>query len=154
MHIAREKTLVIVFDGARARFFERKADGRLIETLTEINSALHAHTRDAVSDKPGRGFASAGGTSRHAFESKHDEHKMEKHNFVHALVKELDHSWDLHEFDRLIVVAPERSLGEFRSLAPDKLKRAIWREMPKELANFSHSEIEKHLSDYLKVQPA
>ena len=80
-----------------------------------------------VSDRQGRTFASAGGGIRSPYEPKHDPHKMEKHNFVHRLVEELDDSYDRNEFKHLIVVAPERSLGEFRALAPDKIRRVTAR---------------------------
>ena len=110
-------TLVIVFDGARARFLRRDAKGRL--TLeNEIELGLARKTSDIVSDRQGRTFASAGGGVRSAYEPKHDPHKMEKHNFVHGLVKSLDDSYDRNEFKKLIVVAPERSSASSGRLPP------------------------------------
>jgi protein required for attachment to host cells len=75
---------------------------------------------------------------------------MEKHNFVHRIVKEFDDSYDRHEFKHLVVVAPERSLGEFRSIASDKLLRTVWREVPKELTQFSAPELEIRLKPFLQ----
>src|SRR5258705_8359598 len=108
-------TLIVVFDGAKARFFKPQANGRL-HASAEMESVLHRFTREAVSDKPGRGFSSAGGV-RHAFEPKTNQHKMEKHVFVRSLVKTLDDAYDQGAYRHLIVVAPERSMGEFRDLA-------------------------------------
>ena len=141
------ETLVIVFDGARARFLRRDDKGRL--TLeSEIESGLARKTSEIVSDRQGRTFASAGGGVRSAYEPKHDPHKMEKHNFVHGLVKTLDDSYDRNEFKHLIVVAPERSLGEFRALAPDKLLR-VAREVPKELTQLSVHELQGRLNEFM-----
>lgn len=142
--------LIVVFDGAGARYFRRTSKGRL-ELLKELELGLHRSTSETVSDKQGRSFASAGGGIRSPYEPKHDPHKMEKHNFVHRIVKELDNSYDRNEFKRLVIVAPERSLGEFRSIAADKLRRAVWKEVPKELTQFSAHELESRLKPYLEA---
>src|ERR1700759_2632169 len=104
--------LVVVFDGAKVRFFMHKPNGQL-NPLTEMESGLHHFARDAVSDKPGRSQSSTGQGARSAIEPKHDEHKMEKHNFVHAIVAALDKAYDDGTFKHLAVVAPTRSIGEF-----------------------------------------
>jgi protein required for attachment to host cells len=139
-----EEVLVVVFDGARARFFAREPNGRLTPK-NEIESGLHHFVQDAVSDKPGRSFASAGQGRRSAIEPKHDKHKMEKHNFVHAIVKALDLAYDQGKFKHLAVVAPTRSIGEFRTLASDKLRRTVWREVSKELMDLSDHELQGRL---------
>jgi protein required for attachment to host cells len=143
-----EEVLVLVFDGAGARYFRRSPNGRLT-LLKEVSADLSRRTSEAVSDRQGRTFASAGGGIRSPYEPKHDHHKMEKHNFVHQLVKELDDAFDRGEFRHLVVVAPERSIGEFRTLAADKLRRAVWREVPKELTKLSAHELEARLKPFL-----
>jgi protein required for attachment to host cells len=142
------ETLIAVFDGAKARFFRLRQHGKLEAVQTAISDLRHS-TQDSVSDKPGRGFASAGGGLRHSFESKHDPHKMEKHDFVHAIVTALEDVYDRGAFERLMIVAPARSIGEFRSLAPEKLSRLIWREVPKELMHLSNHDLEIQLAPYL-----
>jgi protein required for attachment to host cells len=143
--------LVVVFDGARARFFSREPNGRLV-FLNEIESGLHKHTQDAVSDKAGRSFASTHSGVRHAYEPKHDKHKMEKHNFTHLLVKTLEDAYDAGNIKRFAIVAPERSLGEFRALAPAKLLKLVWREVPKELTQFSAHELQIRLAPHFEPE--
>ena len=141
------ETLVVVFDGAGARFLRRDKKGRL--TLeSEIESGLARKTSEIVSDRQGRTFASAGGGVRSTYEPKHDPHKMEKHNFVHGLVKGLDDSFDRNEFKRLIVVAPERGLGEFRALAPEKILR-VTVEVPKDLTKLKVHELQERLNEFV-----
>lgn len=149
MPAANEEVLFVVFDGSGARYFKRFPNGHL-ELLKELESGLHRKTSETVSDRQGRSFASAGGGIRSPYEQKHDPHKMEKHNFVHRLVTELDDSYDRNEFKQLVIVAPQRSLGEFRSIAPDKLLRAVWREVPKELTQLSTHELEGRLKEFLE----
>jgi protein required for attachment to host cells len=148
MNAESEEVLVIVFDGSGARFLRRWPNGRL-ELLNEVASGLHRKTSEAVSDRQGRTFASAGGGQRSNYEPKHDPHKMEKHNFVHRLVKELDDAYDQGKFKYLVVVAPQRSIGEFRSLASDKLRQVVWREVPKDLSNLTVHELEPRLKEAL-----
>jgi protein required for attachment to host cells len=142
-----QQVLIVVFDGGKARFFRFKADG--LHPAAEMESGLHRFTRETVSDKPGRGFASAGGGVRHAMEPKHDPHKQEKHDFVHRLVDLLDDAYDQHSFRHLIVVAPERSLGEFREIASAKLRNVVVKELGKELTQYSVPELEERLRPVL-----
>ncbi len=142
-----QEILVVVFDGEKARFFSHLPNGRL-NALNELESGLHRFNREIVSDKPGRAFSSVG-EGRSAIEPKHDPHKMEKHNFIHAIVRVLEDALDRNAFESLVVVAPERGIGEFRSLASDKLKRRVWREVPKELTQYSGHELEARLKPHL-----
>lgn len=73
--------LVVVFDGAIARFFKGDA-GTGLRPAAEMHSELHHFSRDVGSDRGGRRFSA---TSRHAMEPKHDLHEQEKHNFVQKL---------------------------------------------------------------------
>jgi len=136
-------TLIIVFDGAKARFFKLGANASLTASA-ETESGLHRFTREIVSDKEGRTFSSVGGV-RHAYEPRHDPHKQEKHDFVHRLVQTLDDAYDQGAYQRLVVVAPERSLGEFRALASARLKKLIALEVAKELTQFSDHKLEERL---------
>ncbi len=142
-----EPILVVVFDASGARLFERKTNGKL-SILQDIKSGLHRSTRETVSDKPGRGFSSAGSNVRHGFEQKHDPHKMEKHNFVHRIVELLHALYAQRKFATLAVVAPERALGEFRKLADAQLLKAVAIEVPKDLVHESPHELERHIAPF------
>lgn len=137
--------LVVVFDGATARFFKGDAQ-KGWRPAAEMHSDLHRFARDAGSDRGGRRFSAQG---RHAIEPKHDLHKEEKHDFVQHLVKTLDTAYDQGAFKQLIVVAPERSLGEFRKLASPRLMKLVAREVPKELTQYTDHELWERLRSYL-----
>jgi len=133
--------LIVVFDGRMARFFKGDASARL-KPVSEMHSELHRFAHETGSDKGGRRFSFSG---RHAIEPKHDLHKEEKHDFVLKLAKTLDTAYDQGAFKRLIVVAPERSLGEFRSLASSRLMKLVVRQVPHELTQYSDHEIMERL---------
>ena len=145
-----DRILVAVFDAAHVRFFEYiKARGRLDPILGDVSSGLHHDRRDIETDRPGRGTSSDG--QHHAYESRHDPRKLEKHDFVRAIAQAIEAALDRHKFNKLVVVAPSRSVGEFRAVAGDKVKHTIWREVPKELAGLSDVELANHLVPILQV---
>lgn len=113
----RFRTWIVVADGARARFFTASEDGRKL-----------VPARDFKSDKPGRSYSSSRSGVRHAFEPPHDYHKIEKHRFSESVAKALDEASESKAFDRLVLVAPHRSLGELRELLSARVKRQISRE--------------------------
>lgn len=143
-----DRTLVAVFDSAHARFFEYdQRHGRLEVVLDDVSSGLHHDKRDIEADKPGRGFS---GGQRHAYESQHDSRKLEKHGFVRAIAQALEQVLEQHQYRRLAIVAPHRSVGEFRSVASDKVLRSVWREVPKELVILSDAELRQQLLPQLQ----
>ena len=148
MTIRQLDLLIVVFDSAKARFFERGTDGHLHQ-LNEWQSDLHRHVMDLVSDKPGRGFGSTHDGVRHAYESPNDPHKLEKHRFVQKLVETLDNAYDQGAFKRLVIVGPKRSLGEFNKLAAAKLRSLITDEVPKDLTKYPDHELEERLRPHL-----
>lgn len=144
-------TWIVVMDSSTARFYVLRQDegGRRIEEAADaMESGLHRHSADVKSDRPGRGFRSGNSTARHAMEPPQDFHKLEKHDFVHAVAQKLRAAHDAHEFERLAVVAPERSLGELRNLLPDNVKNAVWREIAKDLVKLNDQEL------WARVAPA
>ncbi len=137
--------LVVVFDGARARFFKGDATA-LLRPSAEMHSELHRFSREVGTDRGGRRFSAA---QRHAMEPKHDLHEQEKHDFVLHLVKTLDTAYDQGAFRQLLIVAPERSLGEFRKLASDRLMKLVLAQIPNELTQYSDHELIERLKPHL-----
>ena len=134
----RTRTWIVVADGARARFFIASEDGgklvpaRAADMVAPLN---RRPARDLKSDKPGRGYSSSRSGMRHALEPPHDYHKMEKHRFSASLAEALDEACESKAFDRLVLVAPHRSLGELRGLLSTRVKRQVSQEIPKDLTN-------------------
>jgi len=151
-------TWVVVADSAKALFFALESDNgtRSLRRAAEpMASHIERHSGDLKSDKPGRKFGSAGGGVRHGVEPHHDYHKLEKHDFARAIVQFLEKSFDAHTFERFVLVAPERSLGEMRKLLPRKMGPALWHEVPHDFTKLDAAEIWLRIAPQLKehVQP-
>jgi protein required for attachment to host cells len=150
-------TLVVVADGTRARFFELSPDLRSLvpaRSADMISPMSRRPARDIVSDRPGRGFSSADSTARHAFEAPHDHRKLEKHNFTVELAQALEASHTRHEFDRLVLVAPSRSLGELRALLSPQVRQLVAHEVGKDLTERTPDAIRQALDDVLPMPAA
>ena len=132
----RQKTLIVVADGARARFLQQSEDRRKLVPAggaDMLAPTARQPDRELVSDKPGRGFSRARDGRRGAFEPPHDFHKVEKHNFAARLAEHLERLREDGKFDRLVLVAPRRSLGELRKLLTPQVKKAVVHEVAKDL---------------------
>jgi protein required for attachment to host cells len=141
--IESPESLLLVFDSSRARFYRLSPAGKIV-FLNEVKSGISRSAEALHSDKPGTSYSSAG-PGRSAIEPKHDPHKQEKHNFVHELAALLDTSHDRNEFRELVVAAPERSIGEFRKLVSENVRKSLRHEVPKELLHYPDHEIETRL---------
>jgi protein required for attachment to host cells len=117
--------------------------------LANVSSGLHHHVHDIETDRQGR--ANSGGGQHHAFESEHDQRKLEKHDFVRAIALAIGDALNQNAFSRLAIVAPHRAIGEFRSVASERVMKTIWREVGKDFANLSDNELHNHLVPILQA---
>ena len=131
---------VIVADGAKARFYATNDDISALQPVgpsLAVSASAKLRARELKSDRPGRGVSSGRTGLRHAIEPKHDHHKMEKHRFTQAVSRHLERALNQQAFDDLVIVAPRRSLGELRTLLPDRVKARVQSEVAKDLTRQS-----------------
>jgi len=150
----RVRTWVLVADSARARLFTANEDETelLPAALPGVVPAPHRHARDVKSDRPGRTFSSASDGPRHALEPQHDYHKLEKHAFVASIAEALEHAATAHEFDRLVLVAPPRTMGEFKSLLPKRIQDTM-HTIPKDLTKASAEKVWMETAEIVRRRP-
>lgn len=135
MEQRHKRTLIVVADSARARFFEPNHGAHALMPASQADLVApdsRLPNRDIISDRPGRGAGtSAAATHRHGLEPPHDPHKLEKHNFTVTLAHTLDELCG--RYDRLVLVAPPRSLGELDGLLSTQVKNMVSHRVPKDL---------------------
>src|SRR5579863_938423 len=116
---------VVTADGARAHLFvyDNSADRLRSAELAGLPAPEERlESRYEKSDRPGRAFASSGGGVRHALESHSDYRKLEKHKVAVAVAEAINLAAAAKEFDRLVLVAPPRSVGELRQYLSDQVQ--------------------------------
>jgi protein required for attachment to host cells len=145
------RTWILVADGARARFLENLGPGKGLEAAldSEMQQELPPN-RDLVTDKPGRGSSPAGG-GRHAVAPRTDWHTFEKERFAHQVAEVLDHARTHARFDRLVLVAPPKTLGWLRAQLSKPTYETVTGEIAKDLTRASDSELKEHLGEVMAV---
>ena len=122
------RTWVVTADSARAHLFiyddstDQLRSGELAG-LPPYGDRIQSHT--TKSDRPGRSFGSAGGGVRHAIESHSDFRKLEKQRFCLTVAEAINRAASTRQFDRLVLVAPPRSLGELRKHLSDQVQSGM-----------------------------
>jgi protein required for attachment to host cells len=147
-----ETTWILIADAGRATVMSTSDGGKTATVIHELdNPAGRLHTSDIVSDRQGR-VDKTQGFARAAMEPRTDPHEQEAVVFARRLAKLLDEGANRREYDRLILVAPERFLGRLKTdLGPSANQRLAGCEA-KDLIHATDAERRQHL-DHL-IHPA
>jgi protein required for attachment to host cells len=138
-----QDTLVLVGDGRKALFIRNKGGAGHPELVTEhIMEQSDPATREQGTDRPGR-YASATGP-RSAMEQT-DWHQQSEDRFASEVAEVLYKKAHDHAFERLIIVAPPRTLGTMRSAFRKEVADKVTAEIPKDLTSHALPDIARLL---------
>jgi protein required for attachment to host cells len=138
----KQTTWILVADGGQAKTF-LAASKHKIELLSETAIA-NPPSRDINSDRPGRTFDSKG-AGRHAKEPPSDAHDRLETDFIRSVAVQIDAAHEQKAFDKLIVVAAPKALGDLRAAYSKRLAQAVSSEIPKDVTNLSPAELQAFL---------
>jgi protein required for attachment to host cells len=102
----------------------------LVDTL--VNETGTAHSRDLVSDAPGRAFDRFG-SARHAMEPNVGVKQEQRRRFVKEMVERLEKAHSKGDFDQLVLLAAPAVLGVLRKTLPTDLVKSVVKEIPKDV---------------------
>jgi protein required for attachment to host cells len=144
-------TWILIADGAHARIFANHGPGKGIEAVEGgVINGDHRPDHELVRDSAGRAFESVG-DSRHAITPKTDPHRELKRTFAEHLAELMDRNYAAKAFDRLVIVAPPKALGDLRAALSDHLKPHIYAELDKDLVKTPTAELPQHLGVVLAI---
>jgi len=137
---------IVVADGRRAFIYRNSGTAQsphleLVSGFEQKNPATH----EQGTDKPGTGFASAGGVRSHV--SENDYHEAQERAFANDLVHIIVDLKKTKNINALIWVAPPRMLAELRREMPQQLKQVTIKEINKDLTKHTPHDIVKLVSD-------
>lgn len=136
------RTWIVVADGARARIFLQ--EGKELNPAPVHEAAVTlAPSHEIGSDRPGKGRVNAG--RRHGMEPKSDPHLLEKQRFAQTLAARVDRAAEAASFDRLILVAPAKTLGVLRDCLGKTAAGLVTGEIPKDLTQVPPHDLLGHL---------
>jgi protein required for attachment to host cells len=150
-------TWILIADGARARLLEQDRKARRFKPAAEHEFfGTRAQSKDIASDDRGRSFDSAGrgqpgdvGGQRHGMEPRTDPQRYAEYEFARDLSVHLEKAANEHRFDRLVLVAAPKALGDLRGLLPKTVQGRIVAEVAKDLTNIPTRDLGKHLDAHL-----
>jgi protein required for attachment to host cells len=135
-------TWVLIADGEKALFLENRTDGEdpFFEVIREEEQD-NPPTREQAANRPGRNNDGPG-DHRSALDDT-DWHQLAKDRFAHELADILYRQAHKGRFDKIVLVAPAKTLGELRQQLHKEVADKVVGEVPKTLTNHPLDEIEK-----------
>jgi protein required for attachment to host cells len=138
-------TWIVIADGARARVIEQDRESRAFKPAFEQEFfGQPAQSREIASDRPGRSFDSAG-EGRHAMEPPTDPQRHAKYEFAGELARHLQKAAAEHRFERLLLIAAPKTLGDLRELLPEAVRKKIVAELDKDRTKVPTRDLADHL---------
>ena len=140
--IIPHNSLVLVGDGQKALFLRNRGSALDVDLVVEqILEQDNPATREQGTDRPGQSTASPA-VARSAMEQV-DWHHIAKERFANEIAEALYRHAHANLFDRLIIIAPPKILGQLRKACHAEVVARIAAEIPKELTSHPVSEIGK-----------
>lgn len=147
----KTKTWILIADGTQARVLEHAGPGKGLTNVQGLDWSIPPlQSQDINTDKPGRGFSSAGG-HRSAMEPKTDPAQHREAEFVRSVANVLDEKAKAGAFDRLVIAAAPIALGNLRKVLSDHVKKTVVAELDKDLTNLPTPQLDKHLDGIIAV---
>lgn len=143
------RTLILIADGRQARVLLQAKRGDQPSELTEL--AMNADQlpgHDNERERPGRVHESVG-SARHAIEPKTSHERQDEMDFAKFVSEKIAGQQD--SFDRLIIAAAPKTLGDLRNILPSELAAKVTATLSKDLTNIPANEIADHLTDVLPM---
>ncbi|WP_265562814.1 host attachment family protein [Sphingomicrobium arenosum] len=150
MGIAND-TLVLVTDGRKMLFLRNEGDSEHMNLEVEKKAKRDdAPDRDLKTDEPGSVFMS-GSPGRSSYEET-DFHQLEEDRWAHEAADRINSRALSNDFDKLVIIAPPKTLGELRKKLHKETEKRTILEIDKEMTNQPLAEIEKLIADHTKAE--
>jgi protein required for attachment to host cells len=138
-------TWVVVADSARARLFEwASLKSELTELADFTNSEGRLREQSLTSDRPGMAFGSQG-HSRRRMQTPKSEVDNTTTAFAHDLAGVLKAELEQHHYERLVLLAPPKFLGQLRSQLDAQVSKRVVESDSVDLTKEDRETIESHL---------
>lgn len=137
---------VLVADGRKALLLRNATDEQRpdLKVLKVIEQPDNPKTAEHGTDKPGR--TTDAGTGRHSAVEQTDWHDLAERQFAAEVTDAMERHHQDGDFSKLFVVAPARTLAEFRQRFSKELHGTVVAELDKDLTKHPVHEIERVLT--------
>ncbi|MCL4188917.1 MAG: host attachment protein [Rhodobacteraceae bacterium] len=140
------RTLVMLASEGAARLLVNEGVGRGLSETGALAAGDFPDVDVGHADRPGRGSAGPGEMALHGLDPHATEREQRRERFAEHVVAWLAGAWEGGGYDRLIVAAPPRFLGELRAALPPALAGAVTADLPKDLVKLPLRELPAHFA--------
>jgi protein required for attachment to host cells len=138
---------VLVADGAKMLFFRNDGDAENLNlTVVAAEQQADQYDRDIKTDLAGQKPAGLGAGGSTAGEA--DFHKQAEDRFAAEAAERINRAALANEFEKLIIVAPPKTLGALRKHYHKQVESRIAAEIAKDLTGHPVDRIETVLQNY------
>ena len=149
--MAKTTTWILVADGAHAAVYANRGPGKgLDEPPVREFTGDNDPTREIDADRPGRTFDSVGG-GRHAKEPPTDAHRHAKQMLAHDIAGFLDSAAGRGEYDRLVIAAAPKTLGDLRAGMSSRVKARLAGDLDKDLIKVPPRDLPPYFADIVNL---
>jgi protein required for attachment to host cells len=139
-------TLVLIGDGAKAIFYRNRGDALHPNLIVEdVLADDNPPAREQGTDQPGRA-SSTGASQKSATMGETDWHQLAEDRFARDIAEALYRKAHAGRYDKLVVVAPPKVLGELRKSFHKEVAERLIAEVDKTLTGHDVGEIERLLA--------
>jgi len=143
-------TWVLLADGQNCAVYSNEGVGKGLVPLPEFTARRSGpDSHDIASDRAGHRFGGAAKAGSGATLPRNDPHEFEEKRFVEAISEKINRAALENRFDRLIVAAPPRALGQVRQALSKAATGRVTAEVNKDLLKDSPEGIAEHLKEHL-----
>ncbi len=143
-------TWVVVADHQHAHVFNHDGPGHGIRRVEGMTFETHLdRSHDLMTDRPGR-KAAPGGAMR-SMTPASDPHRAAGEKFIAGISAEIAKAATRKAFERLVLIAPPRALGELRKSLPDRVRKMVTAEIAEDLTKAGEKDLAGRLADVLPV---
>jgi protein required for attachment to host cells len=138
-------TWICVADAGHARIKQWAAPAADLASVTTIrHDGAYEHGRH---EGPGKTQESAT-TARHSFTDAEGPIRREKREFARAVAAYLNAGAKRRAYQRLVLAAPPRFLGEIRAALADAAQKRVVGELPKDLTKLSDAALKRRVAEF------
>jgi protein required for attachment to host cells len=144
-------TWILVAHRSGAVVYESRGPGMAMARVLELpNPRGRLKSSEVQADRPGRSFDRRGG-GRHSLSTQESAPEHIARTFVADLAGRLEQARTAASFERLVMVAPPKMLGQLRSALPQAVQALLIATLPKDLAHTDGAELRQQLAEFALV---
>lgn len=144
------RTLILLASESEMRLLQNAGVGKGLSERLSRKASDFDDTATRYSDAPGHSQAGPG-MAGHGFDRSSSERDQHRTAFARHVIELTQDEWSRGSYDRVLIAAAPRMLGELRGLLPIPLAAALMADLDKDLTGFELRDLLRHLETVLAV---